>query len=161
MQSEGGRVQDHKIFSRDDYDKHDPVGKMVGRWLFQRHGFNLLPDLGEEFSAGDFWVQKGTDIHLVEAEHKVAWKDKDKWPAAWKTVHCPYRKRHSRSRYFFVVNEPCTMALIVNMKRVKESEVTTIPKTTWSENERFFNVPLSKAGFYNLLEMGLVWDETL
>ncbi len=145
----------YKKFDKALYEENNQLAiDTVVSMLESRGNKVILPDR-EYYQSHDFkFISRNTGIHYkAEVERKKVWKKSGTWEG-WKTVDIPHRKVHSKSDYFFMVNEPCDTILVCSMEDIKFSPVSE-KNTIYTSGERFFNVPFEK--FYLYQRRGEQW----
>ena len=119
-------------------------------WL-KNKGLQLQPDK-EDYLA---------DIKVTVNEHheveiKVCWAT-GKWPN-WGTIHIPARKKkllgHSDRIVFWVLNNDCSWAVLVNGVHLKDKYIKSIPTRRTPDGEDFYDIPISLCNFINLDKNG-------
>ena len=84
---------------------------------------------------------------------KSGWSGK--WPG-WDTVHIPARKKRLLGRsdrlVFWVLNNDCSWAVLVNGVHLKDKYIKQIPTKRIPSGEDFYNIPIHYCNFINLKE---------
>lgn len=135
-------AQLRRPFSRELYNKHNALGIKVALEMLTQNGFNTIEggDV-EHFTARDCLVGKDEKKVAIEVERKVVWRRRDNWEG-YPTVRVPYRKRHSKSDIYIMINEPSTCMIICDMHQLKQSPLTKYTTQAYNIEEDFFAVPI-------------------
>ena len=113
-------------------------------------GLRLKPD-GEDYAADI----KATVEEHHEVEMKSEWSGK--WPG-WGTVHIPARKKRllgkSDRLVFWVLNNDCSRAVLVNGVNLKDEYIKNIPNSRNPSGEDFFDIPIKLCNHVTLGDSG-------
>jgi len=122
----------------------------VRGWL-ENKGLTLNPDT-EDYKADI----KATVEEHHEVEIKSGWSGK--WNKHWPTVHIPVRKRSllglSDRLIFWVLNNDCSQAVLVNGVNLKEKYIKNISNTRNPAGEDFYDIPIKFCNFVSLYNHG-------
>ena len=100
------------------------------------------------------------DIKVTVEEHheveiKAGWSGK--WPG-WDTVHIPVRKKRllefSDRLIFWVLNNDCSRAILVNGIHLKDKYIKNIPNIRAPGGEDFYDIPIRHCNFITLEKNG-------
>jgi len=100
------------------------------------------------------------DIKVTVKEHheveiKAGWSGK--WPG-WDTVHIPVRKKRllefSDRLIFWVLNNDCSRAILVNGIHLKDKYIKNIPNIRAPGGEDFYDIPIRHCNFITLEKNG-------
>ena len=95
----------------------------------------------------------------VEEHHEVEIKSEwaGKWPG-WDTVHIPLRKKRllkfSDRLIFWVLNNDCSRAILVNGIHLKDKYIKNIPNIRAPDGEDFYDIPIRHCNFITLEKNG-------
>ena len=114
-------------------------------WL-EKRGIQLEPD-GEDYKAD---IKAKVEEHH-EVEVKSNWNGD--WPG-WRTVHIPVRKKkllgQSDRLIFWVLNNDCSQAILINGIHLKDKYIKNISKKRAPNGEDFYDIPISHCNFITL-----------
>lgn len=142
-----------KTFSRELYNRHDNVAKMIGKSLLNQMKYNVIND-EEGYGSHDFIVEKDEKPYKVEVEQKNAWIS-EVFP--FDSHRVSHRKHTSQADIFIQVSKNGNYVAMCPMKTVLSSPVVYTNTSLGTINEPFFDVPCSAMKYY-VLEDG-IWYE--
>jgi len=143
-----------KTFSRELYNRHDNVAKMIGKSLLTQLKYQVINE-EEGYGSHDFIVSKNDEPFKVEVEQKNAWIN-EIFPFTSHRVS--YRKRTSQADIFIQVSKSGNYVAMCPMSVVLSSPVVRTNTSLGTVNEPFFDVPCSAMRYF-VLEDG-IWYET-
>ena len=143
-----------KTFSRELYNRHDNVAKMIGKSLLTQLKYQVINE-EEGYGSHDFIVSKNDEPFKVEVEQKNAWIN-EIFPFASHRVS--YRKRTSQADIFIQVSKSGNYVAMCPMSVVLSSPIVRTNTSLGTVNEPFFDVPCSAMRYF-VLEDG-IWYET-
>lgn len=132
-----------KQFNRQLYNTYDTMGKNIAISFLTALGYRI-ENTDEAYGSHDFVVSKDGIEKKVEVECKTSWKGV---AFPYNTHSVPYRKLCSNADIFIQVNASGDCLATCPMKDVKTSPVIR-KNTIYTQNEAFFNVPVSKLTYY-------------
>lgn len=137
---------DVELYNDEDYRAKNKAAKfLVASGFF----FLDIPieEQEEKYTEYDFQIRNSNNkIKTVEVEVKRVWKGLE-FP--FSTVDVPYRKRKSQADIFIMFNEDCSTLLICDMSTILNAKTKT-KDTIYTNNEKFFSIPLSEFGVYEI-----------
>ena len=146
---------DHrKTFTRELYNRHDNVAKMIGKSLLSQMKYQVINE-EEGYGSHDFIVSKNDEPFKVEVEQKNAWINEN-FPFTSHRVS--YRKRTSQADIFIQVSKSGNYVAMCPMSVVHASPIVRTNTSLGTVNEPFFDVPCSAMRYF-VLEDG-IWYET-
>ena len=143
-----------KTFSRELYNRHDNVAKMIGKSLLTQLKYQVINE-EEGYGSHDFIVSKNDEPFKVEVEQKNAWIN-EIFPFTSHRVS--YRKRTSQADIFIQVSKSGNYVAMCPMSVVLSSPIVRTNTSLGTVNEPFFDVPCSAMRYF-VLEDG-IWYET-
>tara|TARA_R100001443_G_C3286309_1_gene161663 strand:+ start:196 stop:591 length:396 start_codon:yes stop_codon:yes gene_type:complete len=127
----------------------DQQGKDAVRGWLEGKGISLDKDV-EDFKADI----KCTIKEHHEVEIKAGWSGE--WKSHWHTLHIPVRKKSllglSDRLIFWVLNNDCSRAVIVNGLNLKDKFIKNIPNRRSPDGEDFFDIPIKYCNHITLKE---------
>jgi len=132
------RYNHRKTFSKELFNKHDDVAKLVVSSLVKQQGYSIV-DTTEAYGSHDFIMEKNGVLYKVEVEQKTGWTTK-RFP--FTTLSVSHRKCTSRADVFFEVNATGTAVLMCPMAVVLSSPVIRKNTKLGTIQEPFYDVPL-------------------
>lgn len=95
---------------------------------------------------------KATVEEHHEVEIKSGWSGE--WNRGWDTVHIPVRKKRllgiSDRLIFWVLNNTCSRAVLVNGVNLKDIYIKNIVNTRDPSGEDFYDIPIKLCNFIKL-----------
>jgi hypothetical protein len=134
-----------KPFSPALYKQYNNLGINTAIHFLTQMGFSVV-NRDEAYKSHDVIMEKNGKQCLVEAEVTEKWT-RTAFPYTFMSV--PHRKKDSNADYYVRVNAHGNALFFCPMKDVLTAPVIT-KNTTYTVNEKFFNLPVSGLILYYL-----------
>ena len=141
-----------KTFSRSDYNRCDGRAKAAGVALLRQRGHTNF-DTQERMQYDILSTGPDGQPHHCEVEIKECWRGE--WPAPWRSVHLPERRRRALRRWqaagrpgqlvFLLFRSDLQQAWEVPADSLSTETLAEVPNKYVSRREKMFNVPLGQA----------------
>jgi len=141
-----------KTFSRSDYNRCDGRAKAAGVALLRQRGHTDF-DTQERMAYDILSTGPDGQPHHCEVEIKECWRGE--WPAPWRSVHLPERRRRALRRWqaagrpgqlvFLLFRSDLQQAWEVPAGSLATDTLAEVPNKYVSRREKMFNVPLDQA----------------
>ena len=139
----------YKPFSQKLHDKFDGPARIAVSSFLRTNGYTVGPQ--EQYDIDLVAVKDGIK-YLHEVEVKEVWNRA--WPAYWKTLHIPLRKKkfiqQGKDFTFWVLNAGLDKAWITFSYDVKDAPVVFLKNKEEPGGGYFFDVPIHKCQLIDL-----------
>lgn len=135
----------YKTFSPSLYEKYNQQGIQVAVSFLLQLGYEPT-NFDECYKSHDFVVSKDGQTYKVECEVTAKWVNRQ-FP--YKCMSVPYRKKDSKADFYVRTNPTGTALLFMPMSKVFAAPVIQ-KDTTYTKNEKFFNVDVDGLTLYYL-----------
>jgi len=132
----------YKPFDKSLYAENDKCAKEAAISLWSKHGYKMYENPDQY--GPDLIVEKNGEKVFIEVEVKYAWTEDEFY---YPDLQIAERKKKfaelSEKLYFLVFSSDLTNAFLCPKEAVLESPLEQV-RTKFSNNERFFKIPVSK-----------------
>ena len=133
----------YKSFDRKLYDQYNEHGIQVAVSFLRQLGYEPS-NFDECYKSHDFVVVKDGRTYKVECEVSAKWINLQ-FPYRYMSV--PYRKKDSKADFYIRTNPAGSSLLFMPMAKVLASPLIS-KDTTYTKNEKFFNVDVASLTLY-------------
>lgn len=135
------------------HSQNDPTAREKIKAIFDGSEYKVV-DNSKKMGVDLFLYKDGKHLLNIEAEKKLVWKTA-KFP--YESVQIPERKskyfKLDKPTIFVVINADQSSYLVIKGEDLQNSPLKEVPNRYVWKGEQFFQVPMSKVSFDNLLEV--------